>query len=303
MPAPIAKALRRLIHRVRGVILVRGLAAVIATAIGCILLVMAVDVGFTLFSQASRWVLTLLALGVTAAVAVWLLVIPLAHTITLTGIARSLETRHPELQERLSSAVELLTSNDIPEIRGSEVLIAALAKEASRDAGRVRPRLEIPLRKARPFMLAAIGVLVILGALWAVFPTVMPRLFTRAIAPFMNLPNISADMLTIEPGDAILPEGRRMEVHVTVANDAVKRCSLRRRMPDGTEQAEYMTALPPTKQGHPRFTMTLPPGSESFRYRVHAGDALSRYYDVTVVPPPMVKRIDAHYAYPAYTRR
>jgi len=303
VPAPIAKTLRRLIRRVRGVILVRGLAAVIATAIGCILLVMAVDAGFTLFSQASRWVLTLLALGVTAAVAVWLLVIPLAHTITLTGIARSLETRHPELHERLSSAVELLTSNDMPEIRGSEVLIAALAEEASRDAGRVQPRLEIPLRKARPFMLAAIGVLVVLGALWAVFPTVMPRLFTRAIAPFLNLPNISADMLTIEPGDAVLPEGRRMEVHVTVANDAVKRCSLRRRMPDGTEQGEYMTALPPTKQGYPRFTMTLPPGSESFRYRVHAGDALSRYYDVTVVPPPMVKRIDAHYAYPAYTRR
>ncbi|MFO8014135.1 MAG: hypothetical protein R6X20_12615, partial [Phycisphaerae bacterium] len=303
VPEPIAKALRRLIHRVRGVILIRGLAAVIATAIGCVLLVMAIDAAFTLFSQTFRWVLTIVTLAATGAAALWFLVIPLAKTITLAGIARAIEQRHPELQERLSSAVELLTSKDIPEIRGSEVLIAALAEEASRDAVRVQPRMEIPLRKARPYMLAAVGTVLILGALWAVFPSVMPRLFTRAIAPFMNLPNISADMLTVQPGDAVLPEGRRMEVQVTVANDAVKRCSLRRRMPDGTEQAEYMTTLPADEQGHPRFTMTLPPGSESFRYRVHAGDALSRYYDVTVVPPPMVKRIDAHYDYPDYTGR
>jgi hypothetical protein len=303
VPEPIAKALRRLIHRVRGIILIRGLAAVIATAIGCILLVMAIDAAFTLFSQTFRWVLTILALAATFGVAVWLLLIPLAHTISLAGIARAIEQRHPELQERLSSAVELLTSKDIPEIRGSERLIAALAEEASRDAVRVQPRMEIPLRKARPFMLAAGGTVLILAALWAVFPSVMPRLFTRAVAPFMNLPNISADMLAVDPGDAVLPEGRRMEVQVTVANDAVKRCSLRRRLPDGTEQAEYMTALPANAQGHPRFTMTLPPGSESFRYRVHAGDALSRYYDVTVVPPPMVNRIDAHYAYPEYTGR
>jgi len=303
VPEPIAKALRRLIHRVRWVILLRGMAAIIATAIGCILLVMAIDAGFTLFSQTFRWVLTLVALGATFATIVWFLIIPLAHTITLAGIARSIEQRHPELQERLSSAVELLTSDDIPEIRGSEVLIAALAEEASRDAGRVQPRMEIPLRKARPYLLAAGGVVVVLAALWVSFPAIMPRLFTRAIAPFMNLPNISADMLAVEPGDAVLPEGRRMEVQVTVANDAVKRCSLRRRMPDGTEQASYMTALPATEKGHPRFTMTLPPGSESFRYRVHAGDALTRYYDVTVVPPPMVKRIDAHYDYPDYTGR
>ena len=303
VPEPIAKALQRLIRRVRIVVVARGLAATVATAIGSVLLVMAVDAGFTLFSQAFLWALTLLVLGATAVVAVWFLVIPLAHTITLAGIARSIEKRHPELQERLSSAVELLTSDDIPEIRGSEVLIAALAEEASRDAIHVQPRMEIPLRKARPFMLAAVGVLLILGALWTVFPAVMARLFTRAVAPFMNLPNISADMLTIEPGDIVLPEGKRMEVQVTVANDAVKRCSLRRRMPDGTEQPEYMTALPPDEHGNPRFTMTLAPASESFRYRVYAGDALSRYYDVTVVPPPMVNRIDAHYTYPAYTKR
>jgi hypothetical protein len=39
------------------------------------------------------------------------------------------------MQERLSSAVELLSSRDLPSIRGSEALIAALTEEAVRDAG------------------------------------------------------------------------------------------------------------------------------------------------------------------------
>jgi len=303
IPQPIARALRRLIHRVRGVILLRGVSAVVATAVGTLLLVMAIDAGFTLFSQTLRWVLTLSAFAVTVAVAMWLLILPIAKTITLTGIARAIETRHPELQERLSSAVELLTSHDIPEIRGSETLIAALAAEASRDATRVKPRTEVPLKAARPYLLAAVGVLIMFGALWMLYPSITSRLLKRAVAPFMNLPNILADMLVVNPGDAILAEGQRLEIQVEVRNTAVKRCSLRKTLPDGAERSAYMTALPPSQEGYPRFTVTCPPAAEDFKYRVHAGDALSQFYDVTVVPPAVVKRLDAHYEYPAYTQR
>ena len=303
VPQPIARALRRLIHRVRGVILLRGVSAVVATALGTLLLVMALDAGFTLFSQTLRWVLTLSAFAVTVAVALWLLILPIAKTITLTGIARAIETRHPELQERLSSAVELLTSHDIPEIRGSETLIAALVAEASQDATRVKARAEVPLRAARPYLLAAVGVLIVFGGLWMLYPSITSRLLKRAVAPFMNLPNISADMLVVNPGDAILAEGQRLEIQVEVRNTAVKRCSLRKTLPDGAERSAYMTALPQSEEGYPRFTVTCPPAAEDFSYRVHAGDALTQFYDVTVVPPAVVKRLDAHYEYPAYTQR
>lgn len=43
LPQPIARALRRLIRRIRGVILIRGLGAVVATALGALLLIMAID--------------------------------------------------------------------------------------------------------------------------------------------------------------------------------------------------------------------------------------------------------------------
>ncbi|HUU92914.1 MAG TPA: hypothetical protein VM238_17110, partial [Phycisphaerae bacterium] len=239
----------------------------------------------------------------TVAVAMWLLILPIAKTITLTGIARAIETRHPELQERLSSAVELLTSHDIPEIRGSETLIAALAAEASQDAIRVKPRTEVPLKAARPFLLSALVTLIVFAGLWVLYPSITSRLLKRAVAPFMNLPNISADMLVVNPGDAILAEGQRLEIQVEVRNTAVKRCSLRKALPDGSERSAYMTALPQSQDGYPRFTVTCPPAAENFQYRVYAGDALSRFYDVTVVPPAVVKRLDARYEYPAYTQR
>jgi uncharacterized protein (DUF2141 family) len=302
VPREIAKALKHLIRRIREVVLLRGVAAVVATAVGALLAIMAIDASVVLFSDLVRWLLTLTALALTVASTVWFLILPLARTITLTGIARSVENRHPELQERLSSAVELLSSRDMPEIRGSEVLIAALAKEASRDAAHMRPRTEIPLKAARPFLLAAGGTLLVIGMLLALYPNAQ-RLLARAVAPYLNLPNVSADMLRVTPGNARILEGQRLEVEVAVGNTAVRSAKFRKLLPDGSEAAEAMIALPSGDGGEPRFAITCQPGSESFRYRIHAGEALSKYFDVTVVPPPVVKRFEVRYEYPAYTKR
>ena len=300
LPPSISRALQRLIRRVRRVIFVRGLSAFVAALVGSLLVVMAIDFSVVLFSQWSRWVLTLSALAFSAGVAIWFLILPLARTITMTGIARFIETRHPELQERLSSAVELLTSKDAPEIRGSEALIGALAEEATHDADRVRPRAEIPLKSARPFLISAVGVLAIFFAIFQLYPNARD-LFLRAVAPYMNLPNVKAYMLRVSPGDTILAEEQRLEVEADVANLAVKRATLHKVLPDGSERGEAMTPLPPNDQGERRFTLVCPPATQSFRYRVHAGDALSQYFKATVVPPPLVKKTDVQYKFPAYT--
>ena len=300
LPKPIARALERLIRRVRVVVLLRGVCAVIATAVGALLLVMAIDASIVLFDAWTRWVLTVSALVLTVASSIWFLILPLARTITMTGIARALEDRHPELQERLSSAVELLTSQDIPELRGSQALIGALAEEAERDALHMRPRSEVSLKAARPYLLAAAGFIAILAALLAFYPNAS-RLLARAVAPYWNLPNVTGDKLHIIPGDVRLVEGQRLQVDVSVDERAVRRASFRKQMPDGSETAEDMTILAPGENNERRFTLTSAPVSATFRYRIHAGDHLSQYYTVTVVPPPAVKRLEIQYEFPAYT--
>ena len=54
LPEPIVHTLRRVIHRVRAVVLIRGLLAVCAIAVGALLAVMAVDASVTIFSGVTR---------------------------------------------------------------------------------------------------------------------------------------------------------------------------------------------------------------------------------------------------------
>ncbi|HOD83146.1 MAG TPA: hypothetical protein PKG77_17145, partial [Phycisphaerae bacterium] len=307
VPQSIAQTLNRLIHRSRTVILLRGMSAVAATAIAAFLVVMAIDASFTLFSMAFRWGLTLSAYAVTIAAAILFLFRPLAHSYTMAGIARLIETRHPELHERLSSAVELLTTSDAPELRGSDVLIAALAQEASRDATTVHPRREISLRPARPYLMAAAGVVGVLSLLLVLWPSRTSLLLARAFAPYLNLSNVSALDLEIQPSsDVTIPEGHRLAVEVATANPYVRSAwFLRTDDKAQGETSEEMTFQSSADPNDPkrRFSLVCPPAIGSFSFRIHAGDALSQFIRVTVVPRPVLQRLDLRYDFPAYTKR
>ena len=54
--------------------------------------------------------LSLTALAITAAATWWFVFRPATKRINLTAIARYVEEKHPELQETISSAVELISS-------------------------------------------------------------------------------------------------------------------------------------------------------------------------------------------------
>ncbi len=302
VPEPIVRTLRRLIRRARLVIFVRGVAALAAVAVFSLLAVMAVDAGVTLFSVTVRYALTLAALALTLLAAGALFIRPLARSFTLDGIARAIESHHPELQERISSAVELLSSDDAPELRGSAALIAALVDEARGDVRTLAPRREITFRPARFFLVAAFAATAFLGCLLVGWPRPAVRLLARAVAPYLNLANVAADDLAIEPGDVVVTKGRSLRIDVQVANAAVRSAELLVAGPDAEEAAEEMTAVFSPDDEVRRFVFTCPPVTESFRYRIHAGDALSRYYAVQVVPFPAVTRVDLRYEYPAYTR-
>lgn len=303
LPQPIVRKLRRLVLRARGVIVLRGLLAVAAVATASLLGAMAIDAGVVIFSAWPRWVLSLSALAATAAAAGWFLVRPLVRTFTLAGIARAIESRHPEFQERISSAIELLLSPDSSDLRGSSVLIAALAQEACNDANALRVRREVTLRSLRPFLIAAAALAVVLGAIFAAWPRAAEFALARVIAPQQDRPNVYGYQLTVTPGDVVLAVGDSLQVEVEAANPVVRGAEFRRANSGGGDTVSDMAPLPPRRDDWPRFAFTCPPASESFQYRIHAGDAVSGYFNVRVVPRPVVQKIDLLYEFPAYTRR
>lgn len=302
VPNHIAKALRQTIRRVRMMTLWRGLGAVAVVALGSLLVIMAVDAGWVMLNPWPRYLLTILAYTATAIAAVRFLVRPLARSFSLSGMARIIDMHHPEMQERLSSAVELLTTLDMPRLRGSEALINALVLEAARDAQTIRPGEEVSLRIVAPFTLAAMAMIMILAILLAVMPRQTAFLMARAAVPFLNLPNVYATELAVTPGNAVIVAGAGVTIQARVKSSKINGARLRQLMADGTELRQDMN-LASSPEGNDRlFTLSFTNLETGFRYQIQAGNALSRFYTVQVVHPPTVQQVDIRYDYPAYSR-
>ncbi|HUG20705.1 MAG TPA: hypothetical protein VMM56_17080, partial [Planctomycetaceae bacterium] len=197
VPKPIIDKLREAIRRARMVMAVRGCLAVASVVFITLLIGMGIDASFTIFSTALRAAISCVLLT-SILVSVYLfLVRPLAKTFSYTGIARIIESRHPELEERLSSAIELLSSNDADELRGSKVLIEELAKEAVGQIDLVSPQREFNYRTVRPYLITAstaVGTLLLLFAIW---PSKTSQLLARIVAPFANIGNVQATDMTV----------------------------------------------------------------------------------------------------------
>ncbi len=302
LPAPIVEKLQSLISRVRRLIFLRGLFATIAAGLISILIIMAIDASFTLFSDAARWALSLCGLAFTAGIAWIFLLQPLSRKLTLTHIARILETRHPELQERISSAVELMRSDDPDSIRGSQELIDEVVSSAVIDVKDVSPESEFDNTKTQRFFYIAITTASIILVCLLIWPRQTGILFARAIAPFLDIGNAYSNTLTVDPGDIRIPIGESVTVKMSIQNKHVRRVTLRRSADEkSSESVERMTLLDSKPDGTQTFTVTFPAVAESFRYRINAGSAVSQYYKVEAVPLPEVEKLTIRYEYPPYT--
>lgn len=301
LPKPILDKLQSMIRRVRRLLFIRGFFATLAVAVVCLLTIMAVDAAFTIFSSTARWMLSLAGLGITMIAAWWYLVRPLSRKFTLTHMARILEIRHPELQERISTAVELMGSDDPESIKGSAELISAVVDSAVVDIEAVDPKTEFKPARSRKFLAVGVGALAILLVTLAIWPKQSWTLLTRAMAPFLDIGNAYANSLVVDPGDVRVATGSPVTIEVSVKHKKLKRAEIRRLLADGTETVERMTLIGEDEDGTKRFSMTFPSVTEDFDYRVRAGSAVSEFYDVDAIDPPAVEELLISYDYPSYT--
>lgn len=302
IPAPIAAALRQLLRRARIVILLRGTCALLAAFTAVTLMAMGFDALALTFSPAARWIASAMIYAVSAAAAYVFLVVPLARSYTLAGIARMIESNHPEMQERISSAVELLTTDDSPDLRGSRQLIDTLAEAAAEDARRIRPRNEVSMRAVVPFFAAAFLIMAIFAAIFAIFPLKARFLLMRAAMPFANLPNLSALDLEVKPGDAVVARGDPLEISFTAKGRRMHMAQLMRTAGERKTTDEMRRIPSDDKAKPPEYSFTVASVEGDFSYRVKADEALTRSYSVKAVTPPSIENLDIETDYPAYSR-
>lgn len=276
--------------RIRRVQAARAALVIATIALGGLFAVMAVDYFLGPLPTAARWVLTgawLVAVGVAARFGT----LPLRTPVSLLQVARWLETRHPEMEERLSTALELEgTSGGV-----SASLVELLARAAEADVRNVDGVAEIKAarttrRWARPAMAMAAILLLALAA----WPGATGRLLARAVMPFSKIGNAEAGRFTVKPGNAEVLEGDAVEIDVAYSGGA-KSVELRMEMEDGTKISQAMTPI----GGH--FRYRLDPAKTGFSYHAQAGRAQSDGYTVKVWPQPRLVDPRATLDFPEYT--
>jgi len=306
LPPALAATLRQATRRIRRILFLRGVFAVAATALIALLLIMAVDAAVVIYNPVIRWGLSLAGLAAVLWVAARALVRPLAHRFSPSRIAALIEQRHPELEERLSTVVELMA---MPETygRGSEQLVSLITEAAELDAQKVTLKREFTGRTVKPKLVAAAGAALVLGALFAAFPHHALLLALRALAPFAEIDNVFAKDLTVTPGSAVVLLGEPLEVELAVPNSVSGQAYLRRQFTEerlwrgGRELTERMRQVPSEDDAMRQYRQLFPGVERSFRYRVACGHALTRRYTVTAVPRPHAELTSISYVFPDYT--
>ena len=263
----------------------RGAARAAALAALALALLLAAD---SLLAP-SDLVMALLAAGAAGAAAgfaariLW----PLRRGPSDRQVARYVEERCPDLQDRLASAIDLCAR---PSRFGGRVL-----DDAARGARGVVLDRVVPARVVRRAVAGGVVATAALVALLVAGAGVMGRIARSAwlyAAPF-------GATLVVEPGSSRVVAGESLEVRARLADTLG---AFGRSVPRVTvfadDGARATLDMQPRGAG---YAALLPPAARSFTYRVAAAALESEDYDVTVLHAPRAERIDVAYAYPGFT--
>ncbi|MEO5917817.1 MAG: DUF4175 family protein [Luteolibacter sp.] len=277
-------------ERIRRVQKTRGTMVVATVALGGLFVMMGADFFLSPLPMTLRWVMF----------GVWLLAVlaaakfgfgPLLKPIGLLQVARWLEGRHPEMEERISTVLELADQSG----GVSPELLETLGRAAEADAGNVNATVEIQTaRTSRRWTRPAIALLGLLAMTFAVWPHEASRLLVRAMAPFSAVGNAAAGKFKVTPGDLEVLSGDPVRIDVSY-DGGEKDLEIWMEMEKGKKISQAMTIL----DGGYRYVMN--PARAGFRYQVRAGREESDGYTVTVWPMPEFLDPRATLDFPKYT--
>ena len=239
--------------------------------------------------------LVLAGLGILAllgAMAVsWWAFAPLRQSPSDARIARYIEESEPSFDDRLASAVGL--SSD-PGAAGSTLAGAMLADASQRAAG-VDPASIVTSARLRRAGLRAASALVLLALVLFVGRQAARQSFD-ALSLTLFPSRVSVE---VTPGTTRIQAGSPLEIRARlIGNRAPVIARLLRAGVDADPVEGIWRPTEMASDGAGGFTVVLEPSTASFRYRVDAGTIASPVFDITVVRPPRVARIDVEYTYP-----
>ncbi|HEV3061474.1 MAG TPA: hypothetical protein VGY48_24710, partial [Vicinamibacterales bacterium] len=245
---------------------------------------------------ASRWthgapvalaVIGALALGLALAAVLWGL-LPLRDVPDDRQVARFIEEHEPSLDDRIVSAVDVAGQSS-QSSAGSRLAEPMLADAARRLRDVPLDAILPPEMVRRTVFQTAAAAAVLLAVLFAARHAARQSVDAVSLALFPG--RVGLDVV---PGNTRVKAGSALAIQARlVGNTAPVVAQVQVATGDTWRSAEMATDAPGT------FRLAMESVWTSFRYRVVAGAVTSAVYDVTVVTPPRVARIDVDYTYPA----
>ncbi|MEM9020638.1 MAG: hypothetical protein AAGC44_08745 [Planctomycetota bacterium] len=277
-------ALRALAARRRRVLVARGLFALVLTLLVAMAAVAMID-RLVVMGQGVRLGLSLLAYAGVIAV-VWLS--SLRFLVRWPGeaeLARLIEQAEPQLREDLVSAVELADDGqglDSPAFR--EVLQRNVGK---RVAG-IDPQRVLPWKMIAWWASVSTGAVAITVVLLLTPGLRYGEMLTRAMLPTSDRDRVSSTVITLlDPSsgdDGRVPMNERVPIRVHVTGGSFDKVELE---VDRGQAGRETLRFEKTRQ-QDEYTIELPVTDRPVRFRVAAGDGLTRYYALNPTARPRI---------------
>ena len=256
--------------------------------------------------SAVRIALLVIGAGVIGYLLYRYLVQPLRASLTLRDVALNVERNHPDLEDRLVSAIEFgnRESTDPIEVHMLQRLLADTTDQVKG----INFKATIDHSRTRKHV--GIAALVIVGCcvLSLLFPTEIHTSLLRVLVPWEKTDPILTTKLAVEPGNARILRGKSLPIHVTVTGKSADKVVLtygsigeQNMSASETETAEQQINMLPNPDDKRGFAYEIFNIDADMEYYVNANEATSERYTVEVFEMPKITEISVAYTYPEYT--
>ncbi|MFN9718294.1 MAG: DUF4175 family protein [Planctomycetota bacterium] len=221
---------------------------------------------------------------------------PLREYCSRLNLAWSLEQHHPQIEERLTSTLQLAAQHET----NSSAFIEAIATQAQSGMGSCSKESLAGRSLRNAIIMATICITAFVFGLLLVPERLIPSL-ANVLRPWHDrvLPRLTAQVL---PGDAEIAEGADLEIQVTWLDDssAVLELLADAATSERNRIREFHSMVTdPENRGA---TFLLQHVEESLTYRVRSGGLYSDIFRITVHPAPVITGLQATMTFPDYTQ-
>lgn len=299
--ASVTTRLRGVARRLRGFVLLEGVAWVIGFLFAAAVIQFALDYG----TRGLRWSMraTLLALILTGAV--WILwrriLSPLRVQVGLPETASLIERRFPELSSLLVSAVRFSLGDIGSAETNSPALVAAVVSSAGPRVQSLDFNAVLDPRRAQRTAFAAAGTLGITLITALAMPEVTRLWFARnVLLQNVDWPRQTHLIVDLPLGELVGARGDDLTVQAYAEGVQPREVEIAFTTASGERGRETMTTV--GSEGAYRYRYTFKNAQENFVFHLEGGDDETQDYSARLLERPRVESSQLRIVPPAYTR-